>query len=110
MIARKRRDRRAPSIEGYRYCLAPPRASVLSATVKLAAVLPILLVANCGTASRVQATIATADSVSYQFPAGQQDEAMHQAMLYCANLGRSAVLRSVQPADGGLSVGTYDCR
>ena len=76
-----------------------------------AAALPLLfLVAGCGGISRVQAMVATADGVTYQFPADQQDEATRQAMLYCANLGRSAMLKSAKRDGGDLTVAVYDCR
>lgn len=72
--------------------------------------LVLLCVTACGPMPSVQATVATADSVTYQFPADQQGQATHQAMLYCANLGRSAVLRSVRPETAELTVAVYDCR
>lgn len=78
--------------------------------VRVAALLLLPLVTTCTAMSRLQATIATADGVTYQFPAGEQGEAAHQAMLYCANLGRGAVPRSVGPGDSGLIVAVYDCR
>lgn len=78
--------------------------------VRAAALLLLPLVAACGGMSKVQATIATADGVTYQFPADQQDEATRQAMLYCANLGRTAVLKSAKPDGSDLTVAVYDCR
>jgi len=81
-----------------------------SLVIKAAVLLPVLFVAACAAVSRVEATTATADGVTYQFPADQQGEATHQAMLYCANLGRNAVLRSAEPEDGDLILGVYDCR
>jgi hypothetical protein len=78
--------------------------------VRAAASLPLIVVAACGAISRVQATVATADRVTYQFPTGPQDEATRHAMLYCANLGRSAILRSANSEGVGLSVAVYDCR
>lgn len=78
--------------------------------VRVGGWLVVLLVAACGAMSRVQATGATADGVTYQFPAGQQDEARRQAMLYCANLGRSAAPRSAKAEGDGLVVAVYDCR
>jgi hypothetical protein len=78
--------------------------------VRAGALLLLLLATACSVVSRVQATVATADGVTYQFPADQQDEATRQAMLYCANLGRGAVLESAKPDGGGLTVATYDCR
>lgn len=78
--------------------------------VKAVSVLLFLLVTACGGMSRVQATVATADGVTYRFPADQRDEATRQAMLYCANLGRSAVLKSTEPDGGDLTVAAYDCR
>jgi len=53
---------------------------------------------------------AGADGVTYEFPLGRQDEARRQAMLYCANLGRVAVLRALQPEPDGLASAAYDCR
>ncbi|MGO8915795.1 MAG: hypothetical protein ACLQJR_07805 [Stellaceae bacterium] len=78
--------------------------------VRAAASLPLFLVAACGAMSGIEAIGATADSVTYQFPADQEDEATRQAMLYCANLGRSAVLTSAEPEAGGLTLAVYDCR
>lgn len=76
---------------------------------RLAALLPALLAA-CSATPRVRALTATPDGVSFAFPAGRQDEATHEAMLYCANLGRDAVLRGVEHAEDGSSTAAFDCR
>ncbi len=78
--------------------------------LKAAAVLALFLVAGCGTISAVRATRADATGVTFEFPVGRQDEATHQAMLYCANLGRGAVLKSTKPEGSDAAVAVYDCR
>jgi hypothetical protein len=78
--------------------------------MRVVAVAVLCLVAGCGTTSNVRAMSAGADGVTYEFPLGQQDEARRQAMLYCANLGRVAVLRALQPQPDGLASAAYDCR
>ena len=71
--------------------------------------LPLLLLVTCGVMPRVHALRADADGVTFEFPLAQRDEAARQAMLYCANLGRSAVLRSAQPQSGSFTIAMYDC-
>jgi hypothetical protein len=70
----------------------------------------LCLLAGCNTTSSVRAMRAGADGVTYEFPLGRQDEAKRQAMLYCANLGRVAVLSAVRPEPDGLASAAYDCR
>jgi hypothetical protein len=70
----------------------------------------LCLLAGCTTTSSVRAMSAGADGVTYEFPLARQDEARRQAMLYCANLGRIAVLRALQPQPDGLASAAYDCR
>jgi hypothetical protein len=70
----------------------------------------VLLLGGCGAMSGVRAVSDGPDGVSFAFPADRQDEATRQAMLYCANLGRTAVLRGVEPAGDGSSIAAYDCR
>lgn len=72
--------------------------------------LALLLVAACGTTSTVRARSADGQGVTFEFPVVRQDEATRQAMLYCANLGRGAVLKSIRPEGGDDAVAVYDCR
>jgi hypothetical protein len=74
------------------------------------AALLLALPAACSAPPGVRAVTAAPDGVSFAFAAERQDEAMRQAMLYCANLGRNAVLRGVESAADGSRVATYDCR
>jgi hypothetical protein len=76
----------------------------------VSALAAFLLVAGCDAAPVVRATSAAAGSVSYEFPAGRQDEAQRQAMLYCANLGRTAVLKEIKRAEDGFPTASYACR
>jgi hypothetical protein len=77
--------------------------------LRLSAVL-LPLLAACASMSMVRATSADAQGVTFEFPPDRQEEATRQAMLYCANLGRSAVLESTRSEGGGISVAVYDCR
>jgi hypothetical protein len=70
----------------------------------------LLLLAACGSISTVRSTSADGQGVTFEFPADHQDEATRQAMLYCANLGRGAVLKSTRPEGGDGRVAIYDCR
>ena len=75
------------------------------------AIMPLLLVVvACGSMSSVRAMDAHAQGVTFEFPTDRQEEATRQAMLYCANLGRGAVLKSTKPDGGDLTVAAYDCR
>ena len=75
------------------------------------AMMPLLLVVvACGSMSSVRAMSADAQGVTFEFPADRQEEATRQAMLYCANLGRGAVLKSTTPEGGDDRVAVYDCR
>jgi hypothetical protein len=64
----------------------------------------------CSTVPSVTAKSADADGVTYEFPTDQQEEARHQAMLYCANLGRRAALKSTIPEESGQAIAAFDCR
>lgn len=55
----------------------------------------LALLAGCAAMPAVRAVEATGDAVTYEYPAGERDEAQRRATLYCANLGRTAVLRRV---------------
>jgi hypothetical protein len=77
---------------------------------RLAIIFLLLLVAACGSLSTVRATNADAHSVTFEFPVERQDDAAHQAMLYCANLGRGAVLESNRPGGDHARIAVYDCR
>lgn len=69
-----------------------------------------LFLAACGLAPMVRATSADAQGVTFEVPSGRKEDATRQAILYCANLGRSAVLVSIYPETTDLSVAVYDCR
>lgn len=65
----------------------------------------------CSAMPGLRATRAGTDSVTYEFAAEEQDEALREAMLYCANLGRSAAVLAKRRIEAdGLIVATYDCR
>ncbi len=65
----------------------------------------------CSPIPGLRATRAGADSVTYEFAAEKQGEALRQAMLYCANLGRgTAVLADRRIEADARVVATYDCR
>jgi hypothetical protein len=78
--------------------------------IRRARLAALLLLAGCSAAPDVRAVGAGPDSVAFEVAADRQDEATRQAMLYCANLGRSAVLSGVEPAGDGSSIATYVCR
>lgn len=64
----------------------------------------------CSVMPDLHATRAGADSVTYEFAAEKQDEALRQAMLYCANLGRgAAVLADRRSEADARLVATYEC-
>ena len=75
--------------------------------VRLAA---LLLLGGCSAAPGVRAVSASPEGVVFEVAADRREDATRQAMLYCANLGRSAVLAEVKPAGEGVSVVRYDCR
>jgi hypothetical protein len=70
----------------------------------------LLLLGGCGAAPDVLAVSAGPDGVAFEVAAGRQEDATRQAMLYCANLGHSAVLTGVEPAGSGTTIARYDCR
>lgn len=70
----------------------------------------LLLLGGCSAAPDVRAVSAGPDGVAFEVAADRPDEATRQAMLYCANLGRTAVLSGVEPAGDGTSTATYVCR
>lgn len=74
------------------------------------ALLPLALLAACSVMPRVRAVTAAPDGVIFEFPVDQQAEATRQAMLYCANLGRTAMLNGVKSEGSGFSIGMFDCR
>ena len=71
--------------------------------------LAVLLLAGCS-APGPRAVSAGPEGVAFEVPADRQEEATRQAMLYCANLGRSAVLAEVRAAAAGVSIARYECR
>lgn len=68
-----------------------------------------LLLTGCGT-PEVRAVETGAGGVTYEFPLDRRAEAMREAMLYCANLGRTAVLRQVTEKGDKDGVAAFDCR
>ncbi|HWI26513.1 MAG TPA: hypothetical protein VN668_06045 [Stellaceae bacterium] len=75
------------------------------------AVVLILLAALAACDSpRLQATSDGTRGVTYAFPADLASKAARQATLYCANLGRSAVLQGTKHEEDGRVVASYDCR
>jgi hypothetical protein len=77
---------------------------------KIAAGSLLLLTAACGSLSTVRAISADAHGVTFEFADESQDDVTRQAMLYCANLGHSAVLESSRPEGDGGRIAIYDCR
>ena len=72
--------------------------------------LPVLaLLAACRAVSPLEAVRATPDEVTFAYGAGGADDAAHQASLYCANLGRSARLRTETLASDARTLATFDC-
>jgi hypothetical protein len=78
--------------------------------VRGAALLLLALLAACAAAPELRAVAADAGSVTYRYAAGKRDEAERQAALYCANLGRTAVLRRVISEEGAGGVAEFECR
>jgi hypothetical protein len=70
----------------------------------------LLVLADCSAAPSVRAVSAGPDGVAFEIAADRQEEATRQAMLYCANLGRSAILAEVKPEADGARIARYDCR
>lgn len=77
---------------------------------KAAALGLLCLLVACSEMPAVRATSADAGGVTYEFPTDRQQAAQRQATLYCANLGRAAVLKDSRIEAGGLAVATYECR
>jgi hypothetical protein len=78
--------------------------------MRSAALIVIVLLAACGTTPRVRATGADAAGVTYEFPDDLAKEAARRATLYCANLGRGAVLQEMTHRPDGAVVASYECR
>lgn len=73
---------------------------------------PLLLLAAlaaCSASAALKAVSATSDAVTFEYADDRVGDAVRQAQLYCANLGRSASLREVT-RDGDRSIATFDCR
>ena len=66
--------------------------------------------AACSAVPPVEAVRATPDEVTFAYGDGGADTVARQAALYCANLGRQAVLRDVKRESDDLSVSVFDCR
>jgi hypothetical protein len=78
--------------------------------IRWARLAALLLLGSCSAAPGVRAVSAGPDGVAFAVTADRQEAATRQAMLYCANLGRSAVLTEVTPGSDGVNVARYDCR
>jgi hypothetical protein len=79
--------------------------------IRPAGLAALLLLGGCSGAPGVRAVSAEPDGVAFEVAPGRQEEATRQAMLYCANLGRGALLAEETPsATPGLSIARYDCR
>jgi hypothetical protein len=78
--------------------------------IRRARLAALLLLGGCSAAPDVRAVSAGPDSVAFEVAKDRQEDATRQAMLYCANLGRSAVLAEVTPAAAGISIAHYECR
>jgi uncharacterized protein YceK len=70
----------------------------------------LLLLGGCSAVPSVRAVSAGPEGVAFEIAAGRQEAATRRAMLYCANLGLSAVLAEVKPSGEGVSVVRYECR
>jgi len=77
--------------------------------IRPAGLAALLLIGGCS-ASSVRAVSAGPDGVAFEVAADRQEEAARQAMLYCANLGRIAVLAKTRSAADEVNIARYDCR
>jgi hypothetical protein len=75
-----------------------------------AAATGLCFIAACSAGPSLRAIAAGADGVSYEFSADRRSEATHEAALYCANLGRIAVLKHIEIASDGRATAVYACR
>lgn len=75
-----------------------------------AAPIALCLLAACAMAPAVRATRAGARGVTYEFPVDRRVEATRQASLYCANLGRAAVLKHIEVGANDRATAAYECR
>ncbi len=74
-------------------------------------VLPLLaLLAACSTTASLKAVSATADQVVFEYGNDRAAQAIREAALYCANLGKTVSLRDVTPEEGDRSIAVFDCR
>jgi len=71
--------------------------------------LVLLLLAGCSDAPPLRAVEATGDRLALSFAGDHLADARRDAALYCANLGRSAVLREVSE-HGDFTTAAFDCR
>ena len=81
----------------------------LCAMRRRAAGFALLLLAACSNGPELRAVEATGQTLSLAFAGNHLAEARRDAALYCANLGRSAMLRDVSD-NGGVTVAAFDCR
>jgi hypothetical protein len=75
-----------------------------------ASLIALCLLAACSVAPAVRATRAGAQGVTYEFPLGRRAEATREASLYCANLGRAAVLKHIEIGADDRATAAYECR
>jgi hypothetical protein len=78
--------------------------------IRRARLVALLLLGGCSAALDVRAVSAGPEGVAFEVAADRQEDATRQAMLYCANLGRSAFLAEVTPVVAGVSITRYECR
>jgi hypothetical protein len=71
--------------------------------------LVLLFLAACSDPPPLHAVEATGDRLALAFAGDHLAEARRDAALYCANLGRSAVLREVSEHDD-VTTAAFDCR
>ncbi len=73
--------------------------------------LPLLaLLAACSAIASLRTVSATGDAVVFEYANDRAAQAMREAALYCANLGKNASLRDVTPEQGDRSIAAFDCR
>jgi hypothetical protein len=77
---------------------------------RAAALIALCLVVACSVVPSLRATSAGADGVSYEFPADRRADATREAALYCANLGRVAVLKGIEIDADGRARAAFACR
>jgi hypothetical protein len=71
--------------------------------------LVLCFLAACRAGPELRSVEATGDRLSLAFAGDHLADAKRDAALYCANLGRSAVLRDVSDS-AGVTIAAFDCR